>query len=127
MDNLTNTAEGLALDWLHGVGSPTRPTPPLVLALLTVLGTDSSAGTEVVGGGYARQTITLPAAAGGAASNTNLITVPDMPACVVVGVEVYDSAGSSLRLYHGELSAPKTVNVGDTFQVAIGDLTVTMT
>lgn len=121
-DNLTDTAENLMLDWVNGVGSPSRPTPPLKLALLTANGSDSAAGTEVVGGSYARPTVVVGAASGGATSNTNLIEVTDMPACTVTGVAVYDSAGSPLRIWHGTLSSSKTVNAGDTFQIPIGDL-----
>lgn len=110
------------LDWVNGVGSPSRPTPPLKLALLTANGSDSAAGTEVTGGSYARPTVVVGAASGGATSNTNLIEVADMPACTVTGVAVYDSAGSPLRIWHGTLSSSKTVNAGDTFQIPIGDL-----
>lgn len=124
-DNLTNNYEDAVLDWLNpGQSAPTRPTTPLTLALLTVAGSDSAAGTEVVGGTYTRQTVTLGAASGGACSNTNLISFPDMPACEVVAVAVYENGGG--RIWHGELTDPKTVNAGDTFQVAIGDLDVSI-
>jgi hypothetical protein len=124
-DNMTDTAENLALDWINVVGTPARPTSPLKLALLTVAGSDSAAGTEVTdagGSAYLRQTATLAAASGGATSNTNLISFTNMPSCTVVAVAIYDSAGSPVRLWHGALTASKTVNLGDTFQIAIGDL-----
>lgn len=124
-DNLTDTAENLALDWINVVGTPTRPTSPLKLALLTAISSDSAAGTEVTdagGSAYTRQTATVSAASGGATSNTNLISFTNMPACTVVGVAIYDSAGSPVRIWHGPLAANKTVNLGDTFQIAIGDL-----
>ncbi|MEV0237568.1 hypothetical protein [Nonomuraea sp. NPDC050786] len=106
------------------MSAPTRPTSPLTLALLTAAGSDSSAGTEVVGGSYARQNITLAAASGGATSNTNLVSFVDMPACTVVAVAIYENGGG--RIWHGTLTASKTVNAGDTFQVAIGDLDITL-
>jgi hypothetical protein len=124
-DNMTDVAENLALDWINVVGTPTRPTGPLKLALLTAAGSDTAAGTEVVDAGgstYTRQTATLAAASSGATSNTNLISFANMPACTVLAVAIYDSAGSPVRLWHGTLTASKTVNLGDTFQIAIGDL-----
>lgn len=124
-DNLTNDAELLVLDWVNGVGSPTRPTTPLKLALMTANGSDSAAGTEVVGGSYARQSVTLAAAAAGTTSNSGTVTYTAMPACTVVGLEVWNSDGS-VRLWYGALSASKAVNAGDTFLVNTGDLDLTI-
>ena len=70
MDNLSNTAENLALDWVLGVGTPARPTTPLKVALVTAAGSDTAAGTEVTGGSYARQNLAVAAAVGGATSNS---------------------------------------------------------
>lgn len=120
-DNLTDDAELLVLDWVNGVGSPTRPTTPLKLALMTANGSDSAAGTEVVGGSYARQSVTLSAAAAGTTSNSGTVTFAVMPACTVTGVEVWNSDGS-VRIWHGALSSSKAVNAGDTFLVNAGDL-----
>lgn len=125
-DNLTDAAENLVLDWVNGVGTPTRPTTPLKVALLTAAGSDSAAGTEAAGGSYARQNVTFGAAASGASSNTNLIEFTDMPAATIVAIAVYDSAGSPFRIWHGALAASKTVNAGDTFRIAIGDLDVSL-
>jgi hypothetical protein len=125
-DNLTNTAENLMLDWVNGVGSPTRPTTPLKVALVTANGTDTSAGTEVSGGSYARQNVTFTAASSGATANDAAITFTNMPAATIVGVEVWDSAGTPVRLWYGALAANKTTNSGDTFTIATGDLDLTL-
>jgi hypothetical protein len=126
-DNLTDYAEGILLDWLNpAVAAPTRPTGPLKLRLMTANGTDSAAGTEVAGGSYAAQTIILGAAAGGSQSNTNLIEYPGMPACTVVGAEIWDSAGSPQRLWKGALTSSQIVNAGNTFRVQIGQLSVSL-
>ena len=123
-DNLTDTAENLVLDWINGVGSPTRPTTPLKVALVTANGSDSSAGTEVTGGSYARQSVTFTSASSGSASNNADISFTSMPAATVVGVEVYDSAGSPVRIWYGALTASKATNSGDTFTISSGSLTV---
>jgi large exoprotein involved in heme utilization and adhesion len=128
-DNLTDTAENLILDWINVVGTPTRPTSPLKCRLMTANGSDSSGGTEVTNSGgstYASQNVTLATASGGATSNSGALTFANMPAVTVVGVEIWDSAGSPVRLWYGALTASKTVNLGDTFEIPTGDLDLTI-
>lgn len=126
MGSLTDAAELLMLDWVNVVATPTRPTSPLKCRLMTANGSDSAAGTEVTGGSYVSQSVTFSAASAGATSNSGLLSYTSMPACTVVGVEIWDSAGSPVRLWWGALTASKTVNSGDTFQIAIGDLDLTL-
>jgi hypothetical protein len=121
-DNLTNTAENLALDWILGVGTPTRPTTPLKVALVTANGTDTAAGTEVTGGSYARQNFAVAAAVGGATSNSADLVWTGMPAATVVGVEIWDSAGTPVRVWYGPLSDPRTVAAGDELRLTAGSL-----
>lgn len=128
-DNLTDVAENLVLDWLNVVGTPTRPTAPLKCRLMTANGSDSAPGTEVANAGgstYVSQTVTLAASSGGATSNSGALAFANMPACTVVGVEIWDSAGSPVRTWHGALAANKTVNLGDTVEIPAGDLDLTM-
>lgn len=126
-DNLTDTAESLVLNWINVVGSPTRPTSSLKVALMTANGSDSSAGTEVTAGGftYARQNVTFTSSSSGsAATNTADLTWTNMPAVTVVGIEVWDNAGSPIRIWYGPLTANKTTNAGDTFTITTGSLSV---
>jgi|SRR5688500_5195182 len=125
-NNLTNTAEDLALTWLCGTGTATRPTAPIMVALVTVIGSDSAAGTEVVGGSYSRKNANLGTASGGAQTNTAEIRFTNMPAVTVVGVDLYDSAGGPVRLWWGPLAANKVVNAGDDFVIAAGDLDLSL-
>jgi hypothetical protein len=124
-DNLTNTAENRALDWINGLTS-TAPTTPLKVALVTANGDDATAGTEVTGGGYARQTLTVAAAVSGATSNSADLVFTNMPACTVVGVEIWDSAGAPVRLWYGALSASRAVNAGDDFKLVAGALSLSL-
>ena len=126
MDNLTNTAENLMLDWVLGVGTPTRPTTPLKVALVTAAGSDTAAGTEVTGGSYARQNLAVAAAVGGATSNSADLVFTGMPAATVVGVEIWDSAGTPVRLWYGALSASRTVSAGDELRLTAGSLTLAL-
>jgi hypothetical protein len=125
-DNLTNTSENLALDWINAVGTPTRPTAPLKVALVTANGDDASAGTEVTGGSYARQNLSVAAAVSGATSNSADLVWTSMPAVTVVGVEVWDSAGTPVRLWYGALTASRTVAAGDELRLTAGTLTLSL-
>lgn len=120
-DNLSNTAENRALDFLFGL-APTAPTTPLQLALVTANGTDTAAGTEVTGGSYARQDLAVAAASSGATSNSADIVFAAMPAATVVGVEIWDSAGTPVRLWYGALAASRTVDAGDDLRLLAGEL-----
>ncbi|MEU1778117.1 hypothetical protein ABZ545_01365 [Streptomyces abikoensis] len=124
-DNLTNTAENRALDWLMG-NTTTAPTTPLKLALVTVNGSDSTAGTEVTGGSYARKTVACNASVNGATSNSADIVFTGMPACTVVGVEIWDSAGTPIRWWWGALDASRTVAAGDELRITAASLALSL-
>lgn len=124
-DNLPNVIENQLLDAL--VGADTfSVTTPIKLALVTANGDDASAGTEVTGGSYARQTITFTAADAGEIENASAISFTAMPAVTVVGIELYDSAGSPKRLAYGALTSSRAVTAGDTVQFASGAITLSL-
>lgn len=114
------------LDWILVTGTPTRPTSPLKARLTTTTGSDAAAGTEVSGGSYVSQTVAFTAASAGSTSNTALLSYTSMPACTVTAVEIWDSAGTPVRLWYGALTASKVLNAGDTFQIAAGSLTCSL-
>ena len=124
-DNLPDIIENQLLDALVGT-TPYSVTTPIKLALVTANGSDSAAGTEVTGGSYARQTIAFDAASSGSIDNNAAISFTGMPACTVVGIEIYDSAGSPKRLAYGPLTASRTVTAGDTVQFASGAITLSL-
>lgn len=124
-DNLPDTIENQLLDALVGTSSYSMTTPAK-LALMTANGNDSTPGTEVAGGSYARQTIAFDAASGGSIANNAVINFTGMPAATVVGIEIYDSAGTPKRLAYGALTANKTTASGDTLQFAIGSITLSL-
>jgi hypothetical protein len=124
-DNLTNTAENRALDFLLGLAA-TAPTTPLKVALVTANGDDATAGTEVTGGSYARQNLSVAAAVNGATSNSADLVWSGMPAATVVGVEIWDSSGTPVRLWYGPLSASRTVAAGDELRLTAGSLTLSL-
>lgn len=124
-DNLPDQIENQLLDALVGAASYTVTTP-IKLALVTANGSDSAAGTEVTGGSYARQTIAWTAASSGEIHNSAVINFTGMPAATVVGIEVYDSAGTPKRLAYGALTSSKTTASGDTLQFDISSISLTL-
>ena len=126
MANLVTVEANALLAASSGQAAYPAVTSPVKVALATATGTASAAGTEVSGGSYARQTITFAAATGGSISSNVALTYTNMPACTVTGVDEYDSAGTPIRRWFGNLSASKTVNAGDTFSIASGSYTKTL-
>src|SRR4051812_33642645 len=122
-DNLPDAIENLVLEWLFSTRTATRPTATtLKLRLMTANGSDSAAGTELgTSGGYTAGGATVvfgTAASGGSIATTADVTWTNMPATTIVGVEIWDTAGTPVRLAYGALSANKTTNSGDTFTIA---------
>lgn len=92
------------------------------LALFTTATTDAGGGTEVTGGSYARQAITFGAPSGGVCSNTVAVSFATMPAATVTHAAIMDASTAGNMLFHGALTASKTVGAGDTLTFAIGDI-----
>ena len=102
---------GSASDYLenklidHSLGTTTFTKPTTVYAALyTVAPSDSSAGTEVTGGSYARKTVTFGAASSGSASNNANVDFDGMPSCTVVAVAILNDPTAGNLLYWGTLS-----------------------
>ncbi len=112
----------------HTFSNTAFTTPGTVyVALYTVAPTDSSAGTEVSGGSYARQSAAFTTS-GNTASNTSAIEYPTATAGygTVVAVAVLDSSTSGNMLAYAALSANKTIATGDVFRIPAGDLDITL-
>lgn len=124
---------GSASDYLenklidHSLGTTTFTKPTTVYAALyTVAPSDSTAGTEVTGGSYGRQTITFGAASSGSASNNTNVDFTNMPTCTVVAVAILDASTSGNLLYWGTLTTSRSVTSGDAVRISSGALTVSL-
>ena len=101
------------------------------VGLLTVAPTDSTAGTEVTGGSYARVTVacslanfagtqaaastTASSGTSGTTSNNNAVTFP-MPTAnwgVVTHTALYDATSAGNLIAYGALTTSKTINALD--------------
>jgi hypothetical protein len=126
MAGLTNYLEDKIWNHVFGTTTYTRPTNWYV-GLLTATPSDSSAGTEVSGGSYARQVcaFTITGAGTAEAKNTSAITFPTATADwgIIGWVGIYDSlTGVNLVAYQNlqksdfSTSTTKVVNDGDIFK-----------
>ena len=100
------------------------------VALFTTATTDAGGGTEVTGGGYARQLVGLSAAsgAGGLTSNAADIVFPTATADwgTVTHVAIMDAATAGNMIMHSPLDASKTIAAGDTFKINATELVCTI-
>lgn len=96
------------------------------VALYTVAPTDAGGGTEVTGGSYARQAVTLSAAVGGNTSNANVLTFTAMPSCTVVAWAIHNHVSAGDMKVHDTCTA-KTYTAGENATIAGGELDITVT
>ncbi len=126
----TNYLENKIIDWLFR-GQAFVPPTTLYFALYTAAPSDTGGGTEVSGGGYARQGVVsslsawagtqsagstvASSGAGGTTSNNAAVTFPAPTANwgSVVAVGILDAATGGNLLLYGTLTQAKTVNNGD--------------
>lgn len=129
MSALSDYSEKLLLDWLMTTGSATRPTAWYV-GLFTAAPSDSGGGTEVSGNGYSRQTVAFAAASspGGTTSNTGAVSFTASGGSwgTITHIGIFDASTSGNLLWHGGLTASKTIGDGDTLEFAIGNIDLTV-
>jgi hypothetical protein len=128
MAAIVNTVCNNILDSLGPAGAAAAPTitGPLKCRLMTANGSGSSAGTELsTGGSYTAAgsgmgTVTWNAAAANAKTNSVAVTQLNMPASSLTGVELWDSAGTPIRVWYGGLTGqPIAVAAGNTFTLPV--------
>lgn len=130
MAAMTNFLENEIIDQIFRGRAYTFPTA-LHVSLHTGSTTDAAGGTEVSGGSYARVNLapsnsnwagtggevtnTDSAGTGGTTSNKVAITFPSPTGNwgVITNFAIWDASTSGNMLFHGALTASKTVNNGD--------------
>lgn len=98
------------------------------LALFTADPVDVGAAGEVSGGSYARQSIAFSAPSGGATANSGVVTFPVATTSwgTITHWGIFDAVSAGNLLYGGAWSASYVINTNDHFEVAAGNLTVTL-
>lgn len=125
MTAASNYLENALLDHVLRNTAFTQPSG-LFLALYTTDPTDADTGTEVSAGGYARQSITMGAAAAGAAKNTNTLTFTATALWgTITHTGIHDAVSGSNLLFHGPLSPNRLIDDTDKLEFDPNDLTVT--
>jgi hypothetical protein len=138
MSAMSDYLENKLVDFLFR-GQSYSPPATLYFGLLTAAPSDSGGGTEVSGGSYARVGVaaslanfsgtqaaastTASSGTGGRTSNNGAITFPAPTAnwgvCSHFGI--YDASSGGNLMFHGALTASKTVNNGDPAPSIVAD------
>ena len=118
--------ETKVLDHVFAGTAYTAPST-LYVALFTAAPSDSGGGTEVSGGGYARQTIAFTTS-GDTTSNNAAIEFPTATANYgsVTHVGIFDAASAGNLMAHAALTSAKNIETGDVFRIPSGDLDITL-
>ena len=127
MSEISNYLENALINVTLRNTAYTTPTT-VYLALYTSDPTDADTGTEVSGGDYARQSITMGAPSNGVSVSSADISFPQCTVSwgTVAFVGIRDASTAGNLLYHSPLTVSKAIDVGDIFKVAAGSLSVTL-
>ena len=110
---------------LRGVAYPGGST--IHVALFTTPTDDAGGGTEVFGGGYQRTVVASfdpPTAGTTTSSSTTIFPTATGNWGTLTHFALFDAQVGGNMLYHGELTAPKTTNAGDSFVLSPGNITI---
>lgn len=90
--------------------------------------TDANTGTEVSGGSYARTAVTFGAPSNGVSTNSAAVEFPQCTSTwgTVSHIGILDASTSGNLYYHTALDSSKTIETGDVFKIAVGNLSVTL-
>lgn len=127
MAEFSNYLEDKILDHVLKNISYTSPTTAYV-GLFTSDPTDAGTGTEVSGGSYARQVLSVTTASGGIVTSSGDVTFPQATATwgTISHIGILDALTSGNLLMHTALTTSKTIESGDILKVSSGNLTVTL-
>ena len=127
MAEISNYLENALINvTLRGTSFTAISTP--YVALFTSDPTDAGTGTEVSGGSYARQSVTMGAPSNGASINSADVTFPTCTSSwgTVGWIGINDASTAGNLLYHTALDTSKTIDSGDIFKISTGNLSVTL-
>jgi hypothetical protein len=127
MAEFSDYLENKVLDHVLRNVSYSSPTTVFV-GLYTSDPTDTNSGTEVTGGSYARQSLSVSAASAGIVTSSADVTFPQCTASwgSVGFIGILDAVTSGNLLMHTALTTAKTIDTGDILKITTGNLTVTL-
>lgn len=127
MAEFSNYLENKILDHVLRNVSYTSPTTVYV-GLFTSDPTDAGTGTEVSGGSYARQVLSVTTASDGITTSSADVTFPQATGSwgTISHIGLLDALSSGNLLMHTPLTTSKTIETGDILKINTGSLTVTL-
>ena len=127
MSELSNYLENKILDHVLRNVSYTSPTTVYV-GLYTSDPADDNSGTEVSGGSYARQILSVTTATAGIVTSSADVTFPQATAQwgTISHIGLLDAVSSGNLLMHTPLTTSRTVEVGDVLKISTGSLTASL-
>jgi hypothetical protein len=127
MAEMSNYLENALINGTIRGTTYTAPTT-IYVALYTSDPTDANTGTEVSGGSYARTSVTFAAPSNGVSVSNADCTFPQCTSSwgTVGWIGLMDASTSGNLLYHTPLNTSKTIETGDIFKIASGNLSVTL-
>ena len=127
MAEFTNYLENKLLDHVLNNTSFTSPTTVYV-GLFTATPTDTTSGTEVSGGSYARQVFSVTTASSGVVTSDADVNFPQATGNwgTIVALGIHDALSSGNLLMYTDLTTSKVIETGDILKVSSGSLTVTL-
>ena len=127
MAEFSDYLENKVLDHVLRNVSYSSPTTVFV-GLYTSNPTDTNSGTEVTGGSYARQALSVTTASAGIVTSSADVTFPQCTASwgSVGFIGILDALSSGNLLMHTALTTAKTIDTGDILKITSGNLTVTL-
>lgn len=127
MTAMSNYLENALINATLRNTSYTSPSTVYV-ALFTSDPTDAGSGTECSGGAYVRQSATFGAPSDGASSISADVEFPQATGSwgTITHFGIFDASSSGNLLYHGALTASKTIATGDVLKITSSNLTVTL-
>jgi hypothetical protein len=127
MAEFTNYLEDKLLDHVLRNVSYTSPTTTFV-GLFTAAPTDTDPGTEVSGGSYARQVLSVTTASDGIVTSSADVNFPQATASwgTISALGIFDALTSGNLLMYTSLTTSKTIDEGDILKVSTNNLTVSL-
>jgi len=91
-------------------------------------GDDDAGSNEISGNGYTRKVAAFAAAASGSASTNATITFDAATGTwgTITHISLYDATTSGNLMFHGAVTTSKQIEIGDTFQISSGNLTISL-
>ncbi len=127
MAELSNYLENKLLDHVLRNVSYTSPTT-VYIGLFTTDPTDGNTGTEVTGGSYARQILSVTTASGGIVTSSADVTFPQATGSwgTISHIGLLDALTSGNLLMHTPLTTSRSIETGDVLKISTGSLTASL-